>query len=96
MNLVYNTIYSFVIGTLARRPANEIWRDVKAAAVPGFWASLKFWPFVNLVTFGVIPLELRVAWVDSVKIVWICILSGINNEKIRGEETAGSEQKAQA
>lgn len=80
MNFVYNTIYSFIIGTLAFRHPRNIWKDVRAAAIPGFIASVRFWPFVNLITFGLIPLQLRVAWVDTVKIIWICILSHINNE----------------
>eukprot|EP00747_Dinoflagellata_sp_TGD_P214944 gnl/TRDRNA2_/TRDRNA2_87740_c0_seq1.p1 gnl/TRDRNA2_/TRDRNA2_87740_c0~~gnl/TRDRNA2_/TRDRNA2_87740_c0_seq1.p1 ORF type:complete len:399 (-),score=56.16 gnl/TRDRNA2_/TRDRNA2_87740_c0_seq1:199-1395(-) len=89
MNIVYNTIYSCVTGALSFRKPKDVLRDVRAAAWPGFIASIKFWPFVNLVTFGLIPIELRVAWVDTVKIVWICILSRINNEGLNKRKAEG-------
>ena len=42
-------------------------------------ASLKFWPFVHLVTFSpLVPLELKPLWVDAVEVVWVAILSRVN------------------
>ena len=42
-------------------------------------ASLRFWPFIHLLTFSpLIPIELKLLWVDAVEVVWIAILSRVN------------------
>lgn len=82
MSIVYNTIYSLLIGVLALRDPREVLGDVKSAFVPGFLASIRFWPVVHLVTFGLIPIELQLLWIDVAEIVWVCILSQVNNEGI--------------
>jgi len=33
------------------------------------------WPFAHLITYGVIPVEQRLLWVDTVELVWVTILS---------------------
>ena len=86
MSIVYNTIYSLLIGALALRNPIEVLRDVRAAFVPGFLASIKFWPVIHLFTFGLIPLELQLLWIDVSEIIWICILSQVNNEGIGHSE----------
>eukprot|EP00746_Dinoflagellata_sp_MGD_P024351 gnl/MRDRNA2_/MRDRNA2_157159_c0_seq1.p1 gnl/MRDRNA2_/MRDRNA2_157159_c0~~gnl/MRDRNA2_/MRDRNA2_157159_c0_seq1.p1 ORF type:complete len:349 (+),score=23.76 gnl/MRDRNA2_/MRDRNA2_157159_c0_seq1:83-1129(+) len=93
MNIMYNTIYSFVIGALTFQDPRVTMRNVWIAAWPAFLASIRFWPIVNLITFSVIPIQLRVAWVDTVKIIWICILSGVNNEGLH-EKKKQEEKKA--
>nr|AFK44918.1 unknown [Lotus japonicus] len=59
-------------------------------------AGWKLWPFVHLVTYGVIPVEQRLLWVDSVELIWVTILSTYSNEKSEtriseaGSETSSS------
>jgi protein Mpv17 len=92
MSVVYNTLYSLLIGAFAFRDPRQVLKDVRDAAVPGFISALKFWPAIHLVTFSVIPIELQVLWVDAAEIVWICILSQVNNEGLRkGKETPDKE-----
>jgi protein Mpv17 len=38
-------------------------------------AGWKLWPFAHLVTYGLVPIEQRLLWVDCVEIVWVTILS---------------------
>ncbi len=38
-------------------------------------AGWKLWPFAHLVTYGLVPVEQRLLWVDCVEIVWVTILS---------------------
>mmetsp|Transcript_12450 Transcript_12450/g.15592 ORF Transcript_12450/g.15592 Transcript_12450/m.15592 type:complete len:303 (-) Transcript_12450:63-971(-) len=85
MSIVYNTIYSLLLGAFAFRDPRDVMRDVRAAFIPGFVASIRFWPLVHLVTFTVIPLELQLLWVDVAEIIWVCILSGVNNEKLNSD-----------
>jgi len=44
-------------------------------SLPASWA---FWVPVQLVTFGVVPAEFRVAWINTVSLGWNAILSGFN------------------
>lgn len=44
-------------------------------------AGWKLWPFAHLVTYGLVPVEQRLLWVDCVEIVWVTILSMFANEK---------------
>lgn len=37
--------------------------------------GLKLWPFVHCITYGLIPVENRLLWVDAVEIVWVTILA---------------------
>ena len=41
----------------------------------------QLWPFVHIITYGVIPSEHKVLWVDSVDILWAFILCVMVNEK---------------
>ncbi|TXG67088.1 hypothetical protein EZV62_008363 [Acer yangbiense] len=38
-------------------------------------AGWKLWPFAHLVTYGLIPLEQRLLWVDCVELIWVTNLS---------------------
>lgn len=44
-------------------------------------AGWKLWPFAHIVTYGLVPVEQRLLWVDCVEIVWVTILSMFANEK---------------
>lgn len=44
-------------------------------------AGWKLWPFAHLITYGLVPVEQRLLWVDCVEILWVTILSVFANEK---------------
>ncbi|XP_022764043.1 uncharacterized protein LOC111309274 isoform X2 [Durio zibethinus] len=44
-------------------------------------AGWKLWPFAHVITYGVIPVEQRLLWVDCVELIWVTILSTYSNEK---------------
>jgi protein Mpv17 len=92
MAIMYNTIYSFLIGAFKLQDPVDIWKSIKAKFVPGFLASVRFWPAVNFLTFTVIPVELQLLWDDAFEIVWICILSGVNNDAQLETASAGLHQ----
>eukprot|EP00747_Dinoflagellata_sp_TGD_P208675 gnl/TRDRNA2_/TRDRNA2_82129_c0_seq1.p1 gnl/TRDRNA2_/TRDRNA2_82129_c0~~gnl/TRDRNA2_/TRDRNA2_82129_c0_seq1.p1 ORF type:complete len:328 (+),score=26.64 gnl/TRDRNA2_/TRDRNA2_82129_c0_seq1:67-984(+) len=85
MTMLYNTIYSVLTGALAFRDPKDILTDFKATFLPGYLESIRFGPAVNFITFTVIPVELQVLWMGATEIVWICILSRVNNEDIHPE-----------
>lgn len=38
-------------------------------------AGWKLWPFAHVITYGVIPVEQRLLWVDCIELIWVTILS---------------------
>nr|CAB3494082.1 unnamed protein product [Digitaria exilis] len=53
-------------------------------------AGWKLWPFAHLITYGVIPVEQRLLWVDCVELVWVTILSTYSNEKSEARNADGT------
>ena len=72
-------MYTALIGAFALRTPAAVLADVRSTLWPSMRASLRFWPFVHIITFSpLVPLELKLLWVDAVELVWVCILSRIN------------------
>lgn len=70
-----NSVYCALLELMKRSDPREAWARIRRSLMPSLYASWKFWPFVHLVTFSVMPMHLRVLWVDVVEIVWVSILS---------------------
>jgi len=60
---------------MQRASLQSIWSDVKRTTIPLIVSGLKLWPLAHCVTYGVIPVENRLLWVDLVEIIWVVILS---------------------
>lgn len=73
--LYLNGAYCAIIETLKGSTRRSIWRRVRTAALPSLFSSWKFWPFVHLITYSIVPFHLRVLWVDVVEVVWVAILA---------------------
>jgi len=85
----WNSIYYLLLGVMKLEDPR-----ITIATIRDTWFTLlktgwKLWPFAHLLTYGVIPLEHRLLWVDFVEIVWVTILSFIGN-------TARSEKEKEA
>lgn len=78
---LWNSIYFVVLGLLRFESPVTIYSELKATFLPMLTAGWKLWPFAHLVTYGVIPVEQRLLWVDCVELVWVTILSTYSNEK---------------
>lgn len=78
---IWNSIYYVVLGFLRFESPVNIFSELKATFWPMLTAGWKLWPFAHLVTYGVIPVEQRLLWVDCVELVWVTILSTYSNEK---------------
>ncbi|CAM0954224.1 unnamed protein product [Alopecurus aequalis] len=53
-------------------------------------AGWKLWPFAHLITYGVVPVEQRLLWVDCVELIWVTILSTYSNEKSEARISDGA------
>jgi len=71
----WNNSYILLLGIMQRRGPRQIWGDVQRTTVPLVVSGLKLWPLAHCVTYGLVPVEYRLLWVDAVEIVWVTILS---------------------
>lgn len=78
---IWNSIYFVLLGFLRLELPSNIFSELKATFWPMLTAGWKLWPFAHLITYGVIPVEQRLLWVDCVELVWVTILSTYSNEK---------------
>ncbi|XP_065875570.1 uncharacterized protein [Euphorbia lathyris] len=78
---VWNSIYFTVLGLLRFESPANILSELQATFWPMLTAGWKLWPFAHLITYGVIPLEQRLLWVDCIELIWVTILSTYSNEK---------------
>ncbi|KAM7498741.1 hypothetical protein LguiA_023155 [Lonicera macranthoides] len=89
----WNSIYYVFLGFLRLESPVSIFKELKATFVPMLTAGWKLWPFAHLITYGVVPVEQRLLWVDCVELIWVTILSTYSNEK---SEARISEAPAEA
>ncbi|CAA2938485.1 peroxisomal membrane 2 [Olea europaea subsp. europaea] len=78
---VWNSIYFTVLGVLRLESPINIFNELTATFWPMLTAGWKLWPFAHLITYGAIPVEQRLLWVDCVELIWVTILSTYSNEK---------------
>jgi protein Mpv17 len=72
---LWNNTYLLLIGLMKMERLDSIWDDIKKSTVPMVVSGLKLWPAAHLVTYGLIPVENRLLWVDMVEIIWVTVLS---------------------
>ncbi|KAM0043796.1 hypothetical protein Hdeb2414_s0010g00345541 [Helianthus debilis subsp. tardiflorus] len=78
---VWNSIYFVVVALLRFESPLTIFNELKATFFPMLTAGWKLWPFAHIITYGVVPIEQRLLWVDCVELIWVTILSTLSNEK---------------
>jgi protein Mpv17 len=72
---IWNSMYILMIGLMRRENLEKMVVDVKTTVFPLFLDGLKLWPLAHVVTYGLIPEENRLLWVDTVEIVWVSMLA---------------------
>lgn len=72
---IWNNTYLLLLGIMKGDPLEDIWNDVKRTTVPLVLSGLKLWPLAHCVTYGLMPVENRLLWVDFVEIAWVTILA---------------------
>lgn len=76
--MTYILEFPFFHGILANACGSGYVDSYRETTYFGFYfsqAGWKLWPFAHLITYGVIPIEQRLLWVDCVELVWVTILS---------------------
>jgi len=78
--------YLAVRGILEGRSGAQIQAKLEEKLVPATQAAWQFWPFVNLVSFSVVPVIYRVLFGNVCAIFWNARLSAISTENIVGSK----------
>lgn len=72
---IWNNTYIVLLGLMKREQLPTIWGDMRRTTVPLIVSGLKLWPLAHCVTYGLMPKENRLLWVDMVEILWVSILA---------------------
>eukprot|EP00984_Skeletonema_dohrnii_P002981 scaffold1010_cov117-Skeletonema_dohrnii-CCMP3373.AAC.12 len=76
---IWNNSYILLLGIMQLQKPGQIFGDMKRSTIPLLISGLKLWPFVHCITYGLIPVENRLLWVDLVEILWVTILANQAN-----------------
>jgi protein Mpv17 len=71
----WNNTYILMLGLMKLDSPKTIWAEMKRTTVPLLLSGLKLWPLAHCVTYGLVPVENRLLWVDFVEIFWVTILA---------------------
>ncbi|KAK9469290.1 hypothetical protein V1512DRAFT_218105 [Lipomyces arxii] len=75
-----NTVFVAYISLLQRLNAEQIWKQIETK-VPGIWyRSLTVWPIVSYITFGFVPVHLRILFQSFVGIFWSIYMSVVSTK----------------
>ena len=71
----WNNTYILMLGLMRLDSFGTIWSEMKRTTIPLIVSGLKLWPLAHCVTYGFVPVENRLLWVDIVEIAWVTILA---------------------
>ena len=86
----WNNSYILLLGLMKQDSLETIYGDMKRTTVPLILSGLKLWPFVHCITYGLIPVQNRLLWVDAVEILWVTILATQAADAARDHEDDAS------
>ena len=90
---LWTTIYLLMTGLMQREEVGSIGDNIKRSIIPLTVSGLKLWPLAHCITYGVIPVENRLLWVDFVEIFWVVLLSTQAADLAeKSDELAGGEE----
>ena len=87
---IWNGTFIFMVGFMQGEKIGKLWDDVKRTAVPLITSGMKLWVPAHFITYGLIPMEDRLLWVDMVEILWVTILATTAANAAQSEEPAKS------
>mmetsp|Transcript_21917 Transcript_21917/g.32014 ORF Transcript_21917/g.32014 Transcript_21917/m.32014 type:complete len:238 (-) Transcript_21917:116-829(-) len=71
----WNNMYILLLGIMKMNPPSKIFDEIKRTTIPLLVSGFKLWPLAHCVTYGIVPVEFRLLWVDLVEISWVTILA---------------------
>lgn len=74
-SIFWNSTYYILLGILKAESPKTIMLSVQQSWWDLLKAGWRLWPIVHVCTYGIIPVQHRLLFVDAVELVWVCILS---------------------
>jgi protein Mpv17 len=87
----WNNTYILLLGLMKLNSFETIFSEMKRTTIPLIVSGLKLWPLAHCVTYGLVPVENRLLWVDVVEIAWVTILA--TTAAAGGKSDAGKEKQ---
>jgi len=93
----WNNVYIIMLGVMRCQHWKMIWADIRRTTIPLIVSGLKLWPAAHMITYGYIPIEYRLLWVDVVEILWVTILAtqAAGKQKVRRKKRLAAEAAVQ-
>lgn len=83
------SVYIAAVGLLNGESLDQAKENVSSRIKPVMFTAWKFWPFVHCITYGLIPAQHRILWVNSVDLVWNAILAALSRDEEVVDENIG-------
>lgn len=93
---LWNALYIAAVGLSSGRGPLTIQGEIKETVFPLIRDGLKLWVPAHLITYGVVPVENRLLWVDIVEILWVVILSSTAAASKQATESSNLESSGSA
>lgn len=74
-SLVWNSLFYLSVSCLRMEPLARTLRDLPRTSFDLMKAGWRLWVPAHLLTYGLVPTNFRLAWVDVVEVGWVLILS---------------------
>lgn len=85
-SLFWNSTYYVLLGVMKLESPSVIAQTVRNTWWDLLKAGWRLWPFVHIVTYGLLPQQHRLLFVDAVELVWVTILSLYGQQQRKGLE----------
>ena len=72
---IWTSLYLTMLGIMNGQGPKAIQQSIQTSLIPLTLQGLALWPAAHIVTYGFIPVQDRLLWVDLVEIVWVTILA---------------------
>lgn len=85
---IWVSVYLMLIGLMSQEEPKKIVSEIKTKVPTIVKVSLKLWPAVHCVTYGILngPLmKYRILWCDSIEIIWVAIMANKANKNKGGD-----------
>lgn len=85
-SIFWNSTYYVLLGILKAESPKTIISSVRQSWWDLLKAGWRLWPIVHICTYGIIPVQHRLLFVDAVELVWVCILSTYGQQQRESRE----------
>jgi protein Mpv17 len=72
---IWTSLYLIMLGIMNGQGPKAIQQTIYTSLLPLTVRGLGLWPAAHVITYGLVPVQDRLLWVDLVEIIWVTILA---------------------